>query len=178
MENAPDLSLAGVAARMEFSTEQVARMCGVSRRQLAYWAQKEIIPSSGYSLETIEKALLLRRELERGRTLKGAVQIVERRLAAREQVRSIAAQRPAAEMDELCRAQLEQMGGLLREICERVNRMDEQERLDVTNQVASLHLERLLGEGASTLSQTELVLGLFRANEHLDGLVSDLPKAI
>ncbi|MHB1417704.1 MAG: MerR family transcriptional regulator, partial [Chloroflexota bacterium] len=81
------LGLADIAAKVDFSTEQVARMCGVSRRQLAYWAHKGIIPSEeGYPLAAVEKVLLIRKELDKGSTLRQAVQRVEERIAGRARV--------------------------------------------------------------------------------------------
>ena len=179
MESGDCLSLANVAAKVSFSTEQVARMCGVSRRQLAYWAQKGIISSAnGYSLDTIEKALLLRRELDRGRTLKGAVQVVERRLSERARIENMVAELPVDSADDLCQAQLRKTGDLLGQLRERVGLIPEDERHAIISQVAGMQLERLLHHGATSVPQNELLLSLYRANEHLDSILSDLPKAI
>lgn len=154
-------------------------MCGVSRRQLAYWTQKGIISSGdGYSLATIEKALLLRRELDRGRTLKGAVQVIERCLAERARIENMVAELPADSADGLCQTQLQKTVDLLRQLRERVSLVELGERRAITGQVAGMRLERLLHHGATSVPQNELLLCLYRANEHLDGILSDLPKAI
>jgi DNA-binding transcriptional MerR regulator len=179
LESSNGLSLANIAAKVTFSTEQVARMCGVSRRQLAYWTQKGMIPcGDGYSLATIEKALLLRRELDRGRTLKGAVQVIERRLAERARFENMVAELRADSADGLCRTQLQKTADLLRQLRERVGLIELGERRAVTDQVAGMRLERLLHDGATAMPQNELLLCLYQANEHLDSILSDLPKAI
>jgi DNA-binding transcriptional MerR regulator len=179
LESGNGLNLASIAGKVTFSTEQVARMCGVSRRQLAYWTQKGIIPSSdGYSLVTIEKALLLRHELDRGRTLKGAVQMIERRLAERSRTESMVAELPVDSADDLCQTQLQKTEDLLRQMQERLSLVEEEERRTITSQVAGMRLERLLYHGVTSVPQNELLLCLYRANEHLDNLLSDLPKAI
>ena len=78
------LSLADIAGRIRLNTEQVARLCGISRRQLSYWVHRRIIPvEDSYPVDAIEKILLIKQELDRGRSLKQAVKAVEGFLAGR-----------------------------------------------------------------------------------------------
>ncbi len=179
MESNGSLDLASIAGKVTFSTEQVARMCGVSRRQLAYWASKGIIPGNeGYSLATIEKTLLLRRELERGKTLKGAVQAVERRLSERDRIGAMVAELPSQNGDDLCRAQLQKTEILLQQLRERLALVSEKEQQTILHQVAGLRLEWLLRHGAVSVPQNGLLFYLYKANEQLDYILTDLPKAI
>jgi DNA-binding transcriptional MerR regulator len=78
------LRLAEIASKVRFTTEQVARLCGISRRQLSYWVQRGFIPGDGaYTLPAVEKLLLIKGELDQGKSLRQAVQQVESHLADR-----------------------------------------------------------------------------------------------
>jgi DNA-binding transcriptional MerR regulator len=179
LESNNSLTLTSIASKVTFSTEQVARMCGVSRRQLAYWASKGIIPGNeGYSLGTIEKTLLLRRELERGKTLKGAVQAVERRLNERDRIGAMVADLSSQSGEDLCRAQLQKTEALLQQLRQRLSLVPEKDQQAILRQVAGLRLEWLLHHGAISVPQNELLFNLYKANEQLDYILSDLPKAI
>lgn len=85
----PDLSfrLTDVTRLVGLTTEQVARLCGVSRRQLSYWVQRGLIKGDdGYSHDTVEKVLLVKRGLDAGSSLRVATSAAEQRLAQRQRL--------------------------------------------------------------------------------------------
>src|SRR5512133_1178066 len=100
-------------------------MCAVSRRQLAYWAQKGIIPAEeGYSLATVEKVMLVHRELSKGQTLRRAVHRAEKRLQDRATFEATVADLPLEQVGVLCAAHLERVESLLLALREVSSRLD------------------------------------------------------
>ena len=71
---------------LELTKTQVARLTGLSRRQIVYWSSKGLIgrpDRKTFDGPSIEKVLLIKRALEQGTRLQDAA-----RLAARELDRS------------------------------------------------------------------------------------------
>jgi len=111
------LSLAEIAAKVRLTTEQVARLCGVSRRQLSYWVQRGIVlAGDGYPVDAVEKVLLIKRELDRGRSLKQATQSVDDHLAQREARRRALAEMPPEALAESFAEHLGRLGILAEEL--------------------------------------------------------------
>lgn len=179
METAGGLGLADIASKVNFSTEQVARMCAVSRRQLAYWSQKGIIGADeGYSLATVERVILIRREIARGLTLRRAVERASRRLDERVRFERTVAGMPAAEADTLCAATLERVESLLLTLREAATGLPLDEQGDLSDAVAALGLQEVLrGDGAS-LTPREIVICLSRAVGHLELMVDDVRERV
>lgn len=179
MEIAEGLGLAEIAAKVDFSTEQVARMCAVSRRQLAYWGRKGIIPvADGYSLAAVEKVTLIRRELDRGQTLKRAVQRASKRLDERERFELAVDGMSLEEIGTLCAANLERMESLLLTLREVSSRASGEQQTALREAIASLRLEEVLGAGSSSLAPREILVALRRAVEHLELLLEDVREAV
>jgi len=111
------LSLAEIAAKVRLTTEQVARLCGVSRRQLSYWVQRGIVlAGDGFPVDAVEKVLLIKRELDRGRSLKQATQSVDDYLAQREACRRALAEMPPEALAESFAEHLGRLGILAEEL--------------------------------------------------------------
>lgn len=111
------LSLAEIAAKVRLTTEQVARLCGVSRRQLSYWVQRGIVlAGDGFPVDAVEKVLLIKRELDRGRSLKQATQSVDDHLAQREARRRALAEMPPEALAESFAEHLGRLGILAEEL--------------------------------------------------------------
>lgn len=73
----PSLSLRQILRSTEISFEELAKLCGVSRRQLSYWIKNGFVPApDGDPLTTIEWAALIKHRLELGDTLRQAAQRV------------------------------------------------------------------------------------------------------
>jgi DNA-binding transcriptional MerR regulator len=179
LEIAERLGLTEIAAKVDFSTEQVARMCAVSRRQLAYWAQKGIIPSEeGYSLATVEKVTLIRRELAKGHTLKRAVQRAEKRLEERRRFEGSLQNLALDDFGVLCAAHLERVESLLLTVRDLTGRLTAEEQLAVRETIASLRLQEVLGAESASLSPSEILVCLHRAVEHLELVLEDLRDVV
>ena len=178
LDSREGLGLAEIAAKVDFSTEQVARMCAVSRRQLAYWAQKGIIPAQdGYSLATVEKVMLIRRELDRGSTLRRAVERVGDRLAERARFEANAKELSADQVDSVCASQLERLESLLGTIREALPLLDHARQSKLASELAAMSLEEVLNAGISALPPSELLICLNKAVEHLELVVEDMQRA-
>lgn len=73
----PGLSLRHILRHVKLSFEQQAKLCGVSRRQLAYWIRTGVVPAPGEdAFLTIERATLISIRLQRGDSLRQAVEMV------------------------------------------------------------------------------------------------------
>jgi DNA-binding transcriptional MerR regulator len=170
------LSLSEIAAKVDFSTEQVAKMCGVSRRQLAYWGQKGIIPADGYySLATVEKVVLIRKALNRGSTLRQAVAQVETRLGRRAEAAAELAGLNSSDVDALCASRLERVEQLLKGLNERMDRAPAQARQQAMAKVKSLHIEEMFGANTNPMTPRELGLCLTWLIEQLEAVDAELP---
>ncbi len=178
METSERLSLAEIAAKVDFSTEQLARMCAVSRRQLSYWTQKGIIPAQGsYNLATVEKVILIRRQLAAGSSLRRAVDHVERRLGEFSRFETAAKELPAEQADGICAAQLARIEDALRSIQAALPNLAAEERRQVAARLAALQLEQVLDNGIAALPASDLLVALGRAVQHLELLREDLRAA-
>ena len=174
MDKSDELGLAEIASKVHFSTEQVARMCAVSRRQLAYWAQKGIIPTrDGYALDTVEKVVLIRREIDNGRSLKRAVEKVEERLARRAAAASAVEGMSTQDLAVLCDKRMEGLESLLQMLRARLPQLGAEQQQRAAAEVAALRIERVLGPEAPAVSPEELACWLDRAAEHLQTVVED-----
>ncbi|MHB1006092.1 MAG: MerR family transcriptional regulator [Chloroflexota bacterium] len=179
MATAEPLGLADIAAKVAFSTEQVARMCAVSRRQLAYWAQKGIIPAEeGYSLATVEKVMLVHRELSKGHTLRRAVQRAEKRLQDRATFEATVVDLPLEQVGVLSAAHLERVESLLLALREVSSRLGSESPGRLTERLAGLRLHEVLGEQTSSLSPCEVLACLNRVIEHLELALDDLREVV
>lgn len=179
MDTAEPLGLADIAAKVAFSTEQVARMCAVSRRQLAYWAQKGIIPTDeGYSLGTVEKVMLVHRELTRGHTLRRAVLRAEKRLQDRATFEATVANLPLEQIGILSVAHLERVESLLLALREVSSRLDVEAQSRLAERLAGLRLHEVLSEQTCSLSPCEVLACLNRAIEHLELALDDLREVV
>ena len=63
---------------LRLTVGQVCRVAGISKMKLDYWTIKARIPTEGnkqrlYDLEALKTILLIKRSLESGRTLAGAI---------------------------------------------------------------------------------------------------------
>ena len=68
---------------LELTKTQVARLTGLSRRQIVYWSSKGLIGRPGrktFDGPSIEKVLLIKRALEQGTRLQDAARLAEREL--------------------------------------------------------------------------------------------------
>ena len=68
---------------LELTRTQVARLTGLSRRQIVYWSSKGLIgrpDRKTFDGPSIEKVLLIKRALEQGTRLQEAVRLAEREL--------------------------------------------------------------------------------------------------
>ena len=68
---------------LELTTTQVARLTGLSRRQIVYWSSKGLIgrpDRKTFDGPSIEKVLLIKRALEQGTRLRDAARLAEREL--------------------------------------------------------------------------------------------------
>lgn len=177
MEAVGELSLAEIAARVDFSTEQVARMCGVSRRQLAYWAQKGIIPADGkYDLGTVEKVSLIRQALDRGRTLRQAVRYVETRLNRRAEAEAAVLDLSPEGVSALCADRLRELEATLQSLQTAIEGLDDATRNRTLAKVAALRMEDALQSRCGPLPPKELALCLSWMLEHLEAILEELPK--
>ncbi len=168
------LRLNDIAMAVNLSTEQIAKLCGVSRRQLSYWIQRGIIGSeqSG-ALATIEKVLLVKKELDAGRNLRQAVRRVEHQIAERENLIVDLSITPQSDITEALATRLEAIERLLlrqRELVEHGNQVTI-ERLIA--ELDRLQLERLL-ERAADEERRELVTYLGQAAYLIHRLTSEL----
>jgi len=70
-------------SHLELTKTQVARLTGLSRRQIVYWSSKGLIgrpDRKTFDGPSIEKVLLIKRALEQGTRLQEAVRLAEREL--------------------------------------------------------------------------------------------------
>ncbi len=172
------LSLAEIAAKVDFSTEQLARMCAVSRRQLSYWTQKGIIPAQeGYDLATVEKVILIRRQLAAGSSLRRAVDHVERRLGESSRFAMAIQELPAEQADSICAAQLARIESALRSVQAALPHLAAKERQQVAAKLSAMQLEQVLSNGVAALPAGDLLVALARAVQHLELLQEDLRAA-
>jgi DNA-binding transcriptional MerR regulator len=68
---------------LELTKTQVARLTGLSRRQIVYWSSKGLIgrpDRKTFDGPSVEKVLLIKRALEQGRRLQDAARLAEREL--------------------------------------------------------------------------------------------------
>lgn len=68
---------------LELTKTQVARLTGLSRRQIVYWSSKGLIgrpDRKTFDGPSIEKVLLIKRALEQGTRLQEAVRLAESEL--------------------------------------------------------------------------------------------------
>ena len=68
---------------LELTKTQVARLTGLSRRQIVYWSSKGLIGRPDrrtFDGPSIEKVLLIKRALDQGRRLRDAARLAEREL--------------------------------------------------------------------------------------------------
>lgn len=98
-----------VITGLTLTAGKAAELCGISRRQLSYWADKGIIEAISedgagtldasrrlYDLAAVYRAMLIKRELDRGNSLHHAVQEVDRVLREHtEREREVVAASPA-----------------------------------------------------------------------------------
>ena len=78
-----------VLERLSLNATEAALVTGVTVRQLTYWTDKGIIPTSprdnrSYGIDALQKTVMIRRGMEAGLTLEKAVQTVEAKLASEE----------------------------------------------------------------------------------------------
>lgn len=73
----------GLWRRLELTKTQVAKMTGLSRRQIVYWSSKGLIGSPNrrtFDGPAIEKVMLMKEALQRGGRLEDAARQAERQL--------------------------------------------------------------------------------------------------
>jgi DNA-binding transcriptional MerR regulator len=69
---------------LELTKTQVARLTGLSRRQIVYWSSKGLIgrpDRKTFDGPSIEKVVLIKRALEQGTRLQDAARMAERELS-------------------------------------------------------------------------------------------------
>ena len=69
--------------RLALTKAQVARLAGVSRRQMIYWSSKGLLGDPGrrtFDGGAIEKVMLIKSALDQGHTLATAAEMAEREL--------------------------------------------------------------------------------------------------
>jgi len=72
--------------RLELTKAQVARLTGLTRRQIIYWSSKGMIGDPNrrtFDGPAIEKVVLIKEELQRGRSLQEAAREAERAISER-----------------------------------------------------------------------------------------------
>lgn len=70
--------------RLALTKAQVARLAGVSRRQMIYWSSKGLLGDPGrrtFDGPAIEKVMLIKSALDQGQSLAAAAEMAERELA-------------------------------------------------------------------------------------------------
>lgn len=120
-----------VIMRITLSAGKAAELCGVSRRQLCYWADKGIIKAAAadsageadasrrvYDLRALHRAFLIKREMDRGRSLQRAVQEVDRLLRAHTERRRELASASPAEREQFLVGQSERLANIARRLRE------------------------------------------------------------
>ncbi|MBI2938964.1 MAG: MerR family transcriptional regulator [Chloroflexi bacterium] len=177
------LTLADLAGKISFSADQLAEISGVSRRQLAYWGQRGIIPAdSRYSLEAVEKVVLIKRALDSGATLWRAIQLAERYLGDRRAREEALAHMSEDELrkaldDQLLR--LQTLAGRLRDLLPIHTGIVRLMRL--ARELEQLELDDLLSRptlGGSLPQQTrDLELAIGRLEELLHELETAVARA-
>ena len=177
MEAVSELTLAQISGKVDFSTEQVAKMCGVSRRQLAYWTQKGIIPGDGgYSLATVEKVSLIRQALDRGRTLRQAVRQVESRLTRRSEDQQALEGVGVESASALCAERLKQLEDLLQQVHVGVQALEAEARCAAYERIAALRIDEIVGATSDPLPPKDLALCLSWIIEHVEAVLDELPR--
>jgi DNA-binding transcriptional MerR regulator len=70
--------------QLELTKTQVARLTGLSRRQIVYWSSKGLIgrpDRKTFDGPAVEKVLLIKRALEQGTRLQDAARLADRELS-------------------------------------------------------------------------------------------------
>jgi DNA-binding transcriptional MerR regulator len=73
-------------SRLALTKAQVARLAGVSRRQMIYWSSKGLLGDPGrrtFDGYAVEKVSLIKSALDQGHTLSIAADLAERELRSR-----------------------------------------------------------------------------------------------
>ena len=170
------LSLAEIAAKVRLTTEQVARLCGVSRRQLSYWVQRGIVlAGDGYPAEAVEKVLLIKQELDRGRSLKQATQSVDDYLTQREARRRALAEMPPEALAETFAEHLDRLGILAEELRQAaVIQSSVLPLLRLSRHLDQLRLEEWLARSEATVPLSAQVCRLEEALARMSACLSQM----
>jgi DNA-binding transcriptional MerR regulator len=173
------LTLEFVGSRLTFSTEQVARLCGVTRRQLTYWVQRGFVPQEdGFTVAAVEKVLLIKRALDEGATLRTAVREADRllneRTQRRAQVMAMSAQQLRAAVDE----RLDQLEEALRRFRGTLPVQASASSLQkIWERLDGLNLEELLSQPEKASALQERLLKLDDAVDELGRTLQELQQA-
>lgn len=172
-QNVAPLRLADIAAAISLTTEQVAKMCGVSRRQIWYWVQRGIVPDQeSHGLAAFEKILLVKRERAAGGNLRQVFRRVERQIAEREALVAEISGSPEPQSIEMLTARLDALERLLTRLQESAQHAGRTELSRLLFELDALDLNETLSD---TLGQRALLLGrLGRALYLLQRLTSEL----
>ena len=170
------LTLREIMAKVDLSAEQVARLCGISRRQLSYWTKKGILKADdGYTLSTLEKALLIKQELDKRASLRRAVQEVEAYLEKRA---AAVSQLEAMSEDELrsvvCQ-RLDKLQSCVQSLRLAIPSLAEGNYISrLADEIRVLELDKLFRPPAADVTLLELATRLSLVVERLERLLAHL----
>lgn len=173
------LTLEFIGSRMKFSTEQVARLCGVTRRQLTYWVQRGFVPvEDGFTVPAVEKVLLIKRSLDEGATLRTAVREATRVLDERAQRRAQVMAMGPQQLREAVNERLDQLENALRRLRETLPVLASASALHkVWERLDTLRLEDVLAQPDKAASLHERLLKLDDAVDELGRALQELQQS-
>lgn len=169
-------SLQEVMGKVKFSVEQMSRICGVSRRQLSYWTKKGILTGDGgYSLSTLAKVMLIKKELDKRTSLRRAVQKVDEHLGRRAAEARELEVMSDSELRALVVDRLSQVQGRLRQIRLGVHQAGTGTNLRrLASELSALQVESLLKEPQAGVTLPSLASRLKLALEQLERILQPL----
>ncbi|MDO8672125.1 MAG: MerR family transcriptional regulator [Dehalococcoidia bacterium] len=172
-------SLNQISDRVKFNIEQTARICSVTRRQLSYWTKKGIISGEkGYNLASVEKALLIKKHLEAGNTLRQSVAHTELLLMERQDQRSNLESLSGDRVKEALTQRLDMLEQEIAKIRRALPLHTTVARLNrVWNVLAELNLESIFNHPAQAQPIHETLTRLDEAIDKVEALVKDLNDA-
>jgi DNA-binding transcriptional MerR regulator len=165
-----------IIATVPASLSQVAEWLGITRRQLSYWIKQGLLPfDDRITLETLERAALIKSELDRKLTLKRATARIVAAVDNADEMLRLEDSAPIDDLAKLFQERIDSCVGLASSLRQSIGSLDRDELEDLAQAIARVRL--MLAKNDSVLPRGFSIV-LDQLVEACDTLVLSAPERI